>query len=262
MGFLRLDGNVEGVADVGVILPTFCEAQNIEKLINEIESLNMNVSILVVDDSSSDGTADVVRRLQRTYDNVLLLVRPGKMGLGTAIIDGFKVFMSMKNAPKYVVTMDADYSHDPKDIPRLLSAIKGGYSLVIGSRYCKGGGIINWSFLRLMISKIANQLAAVVVGEQINDYTSGMRCYSMSLIRSIINDLHSQTYEIQIETIRQALMRGFSVGEIPITFVNRKKGKSKLTANEIKYFLSYMLKLTLKRICGFLASRETAVSRL
>ena len=242
-----LEGNTELNAEVGVILPTYCEAQNIEKLINEIESLKMNASILVIDDSSNDGTADIVRKLQKRYNNILLFTRPQKLGLGTAITDGFQIFMSLPNPPNYIVTMDADYSHNPRDIPRLVSSLKRGYSLVVGSRYCRGGYIVNWSVLRFAISKIANLIAALVVGAKISDYTSGLRCYSISLIQSIIGDLHSQTYEIQIETIRQARIRKFLVGEIPITFINRKKGKSKLTINEVKQFFSYIFKAILKK---------------
>lgn len=242
-----LEGNTELNAEVGVILPTYCEAQNIEKLINEIESLNMNASILVIDDSSNDGTAEIVRNLQKKYNNILLFTRPQKLGLGTAITDGFQIFMSLSNPPKYIVTMDADYSHNPRDIPRLVSNLKQGYSLVVGSRYCRGGYIVNWSVLRFAISKIANLIAALVVGAKISDYTSGLRCYSISLIQSIIGDLHSQTYEIQIETIRQARIRKFRVGEIPITFINRKKGKSKLTINEVKQFFSYIFKVAFKK---------------
>lgn len=247
MNFHSVEGNTELNAEIGLILPTYCEAQNIGKLIDEIESLNMNICILVIDDSSDDGTAEIVRNLQKKYNNILLLTRPTKMGLGTAITDGFKIFMSLPNPPKYVVTMDADYSHSPKDIPRLVSNTRQGYSLIIGSRYCRGGRIINWSVTRFAISKVANLVAAFLVGAGINDYTSGLRCYSMSLIRSIIGDLHSQTYEIQIETIRQARIREFRIGEIPITFINRKKGKSKLTLNEVKQFISYVFKAVCKK---------------
>ncbi|MBX5321872.1 MAG: polyprenol monophosphomannose synthase [Candidatus Bathyarchaeota archaeon] len=242
-----LEGNTELNAEVGIILPTYCEAQNIEKLIGEIESLKMDASILVIDDSSDDGTAEIVRKLQKRYNNILLFTRPQKLGLGTAITDGFKIFMSLPNPPKYIVTMDADYSHNPRDIPRLVSSLKRGYCLVVGSRYCRGGYIVNWSVLRFAISKIANLIAALVVGAKISDYTSGLRCYSISLIQSIIGDLHSQTYEIQIETIRQARIRKFRVGEISITFINRKKGKSKLTINEVKQFFSYIFKAAFKK---------------
>ncbi|MGQ9507583.1 MAG: polyprenol monophosphomannose synthase [Candidatus Bathycorpusculaceae bacterium] len=242
---LNLMENVEGdlnfVSEVGVILPTYREALNIKKLIEEIESLNLNISILVIDDSSPDGTANIVRSLHEKYENILLYVRPQKLGLGTAITDGFRIFLSLRNAPRCIITMDADYSHDPKYIPLLVSTFRVGYDLVVGSRYCRGGGVANWSILRRLISKIANLIASALVKAGIQDYTSGFRCYSIELVRSIIGELHSQTYEIQIETISQTSVKNFRIKEVPITFVNRDKGKSKLTLNEIKQFVSYVL---------------------
>lgn len=247
MDFQDIGGNLGVNSEIGIILPTYCEAANIEKLIHEIESLNLNVSILVIDDSSPDGTADIVRNLQKKYDNVLLFVRPKKNGLGTAITDGFKIFLRFKNPPNYIITMDADYSHSPDEIRRLLETAYPGYDLVIGSRYCRGGSTINWGFFRLLLSKMANLTASLLVNVGVSDYTSGMRCYSTKLVGNIINDLHSQTYEIQIETTRQAYLRHFKIKETPITFTNRKQGKSKLTLNEIKDFLSYIFSLNRKR---------------
>jgi dolichol-phosphate mannosyltransferase len=237
----NIEGNVETKSDVGVILPTYCEAANIRPLIQEIEGLKQNMSLLVIDDSSPDGTANDVRSLQKEYDNVLLLVRPKKCGLGTAVTDGFKVFLSLKNSPACIITMDADYSHNPQEIPKLIEPIKQGYDLVIGSRYCQGGGIEDWAILRKAVSKIANVITKLMIDAEISDYTSGMRCYSTKLVKDMISDLHSQTYEIQIETIRQAHIRGFKIRETPITFINRKKGKSKLSVNEIWDFISYIL---------------------
>jgi dolichol-phosphate mannosyltransferase len=236
----NVEGNLNKKSEIGVILPTYCEAANIGQLIHEIEALSQSISILVIDDSSPDETANIVRSLQKKYDNILLLSRPRKYGLGTAITDGFKTFLSLKNPPKYIVTMDADYSHNPKDVPRVVRAAKEGKGLAIGSRYCKGGKIINWSLFRLVTSRVANLIASVLVKAKIHDYTSGLRCYSTKLVRAIVPDLHSQTYEIQIETVRQACKRKFDVREVPMTFVNRKKGKSKLTPNEIKEFISYI----------------------
>jgi dolichol-phosphate mannosyltransferase len=232
---------LEPDAETGVILPTYCEAENIEKLIHEIEDLGLDVSILVIDDSSPDETANIVKGLQEKYENILLLVRPKKSGLGTAITDGFRVFTSFKSPPKYIITMDADYSHNPKEIAKLISSTRQGFDLAIGSRYCYGGKTVNWSIMRSAISQVANSIASMLVRAKIRDHTSGFRCYSTNLVESIINDLHSQTYEIQIETIRQANLRKFKIGETPITFANRKKGKSKLSINEIKEFLCYVL---------------------
>jgi dolichol-phosphate mannosyltransferase len=242
----HVEGNLDVSSEIGIILPTYCEAANIEKLILELENSSLNVSILVIDDSSPDGTADLVRKLQGKYSNVLLLVRSKKLGLGTAITDGFRIFLSVKKPPKCIITMDADYSHNPQEIPKLLAPMQEGCDLVVGSRYCQGGSTREWSIARLLISKVANLITKLRVDAKISDYTSGMRCYSTKLVRGIISDLHSQTYEIQIETIRQANSRGFRIREVPIVFLNRKKGKSKLSINEIRDFLSYILSLNRK----------------
>jgi dolichol-phosphate mannosyltransferase len=247
MSLNLVEGNLDFRSEVGIVLPTYCEAANIGKLIREIESLGINISVLVIDDSSPDGTADLVRNLEREYDNVMVFVRPRKLGLGTAITDGFKIFLSLKNPPDYIVTMDADYSHSPKDVPRVVSAAREVNGLSIGSRYVPGGGTVNWGVSRHVISRIANTLSSVLIGAEIHDYTSGLRCYSMSLVRNIVSELHSETYEIQIETIRQARKKGFALKEVPMVFVNRKKGKSKLTKNEIREFLSYTAKIALER---------------
>jgi dolichol-phosphate mannosyltransferase len=230
-------------SQIGIILPTYGEAQNISKLIDTLEDLNIDATILVIDDSSPDGTAEIVRQKQKEYNNVMLLVRPSKSGLGTAITDGFKIFLSTPHQPKYVVTMDADFSHNPQELPNLLSTInKDRCAIVIGSRYCKGGQISGWPTTRKIISKTANFIAKASLGLKMHDCTSGYRCYSTEFLSQAISNLHSHTYEIQIETIRQASLRKFVVKETPIVFVNRKKGKSKLTWTEVKSYLSYTLK--------------------
>lgn len=247
MELTSVEGNLELKSDVGVILPTYCEAENITRLIDEIEALNINISILLIDDSSPDKTAVIVRTLQKKYQNILICVRPRKSGLGTAITDGFKIFLSLKNPPRFIVTMDADYSHNPKDIVRLVSAAKSSNGMVIGSRYCQGGGAVNWSISRLLISRVANLMSSALIATNIHDYTSGFRCYSTKLVENMIGDLHSETYEIQEETIRQASIKGFDVKEVPMIFVNRKKGKSKLSEKEIKEFLSYTFNVLVAR---------------
>jgi dolichol-phosphate mannosyltransferase len=238
----QLTGDLGDSSEVGVILPTYREAENIAKLIDEIEHLPLNVSIMVIDDSSPDRTAEIVKGLQKKYDNLLLCVRPQKLGLGTAITDGFKIFLSLKIVPRFIVTMDADYSHNPKTMLQLLSNMQSGCGIVIGSRYCRGGKIAGWPFTRKIISRTANIVAKSLVGLKLHDCTSGFRCYSTSFLKVAIGSLHSQTYEIQIETVRQALLRDFSIKEIPILFVNRKRGKSKLTLAEIQSYISYVFK--------------------
>ena len=230
-------------SQIGVILPTYREEDNISKLIDAIEDLKLDTSILVIDDSSPDRTAEIVQEKQTKYTNVLLCVRPKKSGLGTAITDGFKYFLSLKQPPKYVITMDADYSHNPQDIPQLLSKMyESECAIVIGSRYVKGGKIEGWPFTRKIISRTANSIARFSLGLKLHDCTSGFRCYSTKFLRATIGSLHSHTYEIQIETIRQASLRNFCLKETPVLFVNRKIGKSKLSWTEIRSYMTYTLK--------------------
>jgi len=232
---------------VAVILPTYCEVENIENLIREIQELKLGLSIAVVDDSSPDGTPEIVKKLQDEYDNIHLFVRPEKLGLGTAITTGFRSLLRLKKQPDYIITMDADYSHNPKDIPRLIQTARRGYDLVIGSRYYRGGNIIGSRLTRRLISRFANFIASTTVDLKVQDCTSGFRCYSKRYVKTVLKNLHSQTYEIQIETIRQARLHGFNVKEIPITFVDRKRGESKLTVTEAQVFLTYTLKAALSR---------------
>ncbi len=246
--FSQLTGALKRTSDVGVILPTYREAENIANLIEDIENLPLNTSILVIDDSSPDKTAEIVKNLQEKYDNISLCIRPKKSGLGTAITDGFKIFLSSNTPPKFIVTMDADYSHNPETMPQLLLSMQSGCGIVIGSRYCNGGQTTGWPFTRNIISRAANLVAKVLMGFKLRDCTSGFRCYSTKFLKLAISSLHSQTYEIQIETVRQALSRGFSVKEIPILFVNRKLGKSKLTLAEIRGYLSYTFKAAMRGI--------------
>ena len=239
----QLFGNASSGGEIGIILPTYREAENISKLIDDVESLNLDSTILVIDDSSPDKTAELVQEKQTKYGNILLCIRPGKGGLGTAITDGFMFFLTAKTPPKYVITMDADYSHNPKDIPQLLSTMRRtGCGIVVGSRYIKGGAITNWPFTRKMISRAANLIAKVSLGLKPHDCTSGFRCYSTKFLSATISNFHSHTYEIQIETIRQAHLKNFNVRETPILFVNRKRGKSKLSWTEISSYITYTLK--------------------
>ncbi|MCW4000417.1 MAG: polyprenol monophosphomannose synthase [Candidatus Bathyarchaeota archaeon] len=243
----QLSGDFSSNSEIGVILPTYNEADNIARLIKDIQQLNLNAAILVIDDSSPDATADIVKQNQANYENLVLLCRPKKSGLGTAITDGFKIFLSAPKPPRYVFTMDADYSHDPKDIPKLLEVMRESESaIVIGSRYSRGGKIDGWPLSRKIISRTANAIARASLGLKLQDCTSGFRCYSTGFLREVIGNLHSHTYEIQIETVRQAALRNFHVKETPVLFVNRKRGKSKLTWTEIESFLSYTFRAVLR----------------
>lgn len=227
---------------VAIILPTYCEAENIGSLISSIEDLQIDPTIIIVDDSSPDGTAEQVKNMQKAYPNILLITRPCKAGLGTAITDSFRFILTQPDPPDFIIAMDADYSHDPQDIARLLKRAKEGYDVVIGSRYCPGGKVKGWSLRRLMISRVANRATSKIVALPVNDLTSGFRCYSKEYVEQVLPELHSETYEIQIETLRQARIHNAKVTEVPITFTNRKMGKSKLRSNEILSFLMYILR--------------------
>jgi dolichol-phosphate mannosyltransferase len=233
---------------VAIILPTYCEAENIADIIHAIENLKLDSTILVIDDSSPDETQDVVEKLSERYPNISLLKRPQKMGLGTAITDGFRFLLSLPEPPSYIITMDADYSHAPHDIPRLLHLAEEGNDLVIGSRYCKQGEVRGWKLTRLLISKVANKITGKIIHLQLNDFTSGFRCYSRGYLTKALPQLHSETYEIQIETLRQAKIQDSKIGEIPIIFENRKKGKSKLTLTEIAAFSKYIAKVSWEKL--------------
>jgi dolichol-phosphate mannosyltransferase len=242
----HFEGNSEVNSRVGIILPTFCEAENISRLITEIENMPIEASILVIDDSSPDGTLEVVRNLQKKFSNILVLVRSRKGGLGSAITDGFRTYLSLKNVPDFVLTMDADYSHNPAYVPLLVSSM-ANCDLAIGSRYIRGGGTVGWPFSRKIISRSANVFARRILGLRLYDCTSGFRCYSTSFLKQTIDYLHSQTYDIQIETVKQAHTQGFRIAEIPILFVNRKRGKSKLSIFEIQNYVTYIFNSVIKR---------------
>jgi dolichol-phosphate mannosyltransferase len=246
MGLMnQLTGNLKVQSDIGIILPTYCEADNIANLIKDINALKLNATILVMDDSSPDGTGQIVQNLQKEHDNILLCERPKKTGLGSAITDAFKIFLAMENMPQKIVVMDTDYSHNPQDLPKIIDAMDSTCGVVIGSRYVKGGEIKGWPLSRKLISKIANMTARSTLKLKLSDCTSGFRCYSTEFLKVTINSLHSHTYEIQIETVRQATLRNFKVKEVPVVFVNRKRGKSKLSRLEIQSYLGYIFKTLL-----------------
>ena len=241
-------------------MPTYCEAENVESLIDEIERLDLKLIIAVIDDSSPDGTSERVMKLQEKYSNVHLVSRHEKLGLGTAITDGFRYILGLRKTPEYIVTMDSDYSHSPQDIPKLVNVAKEGCDLVIGSRYVRGGKMKDWPLKRRLISRFANIIATLAIGTRVHDCTSGFRCYSKQYVKNVLSSLHSQTYEIQIETIRQARLNKFAVKEIPIAFIDRKKGKSKLTTAEIQDFLVYFMKTSFTRLLSTSARKSNAQS--
>ena len=212
-----------------VVIPTYNEVGNIESLIRSIMDVLPDAGILVVDDASPDGTADVVRGLAREFgDRVEVLSRPAKSGLGTAYRAGFSEVLSRHET--IVVQMDADLSHDPTYLPALVASVELGADAALGSRYVPGGRIENWPRLRLFLSRWGNRYAAGMLGLAVNDATSGYRAYSPSLLRRIdFATVRAEGYGFQIEMTHRAVRADARIVEVPIRFVDRVIGESKLS---------------------------------
>lgn len=214
-----------------VIIPTFNEKDNIREIISAIRDVHSNLYLLFIDDASPDGTAAEISRFIKRDRNIKLIKREGKFGLGTAYVTGFKY--AIKHKYDYIFEMDADFSHDPKYIPCFLEKIKK-YDLVIGSRYLKGISVVNWPISRLILSKFASFYARTVTGLKLTDCTSGFKCYKRKVLESIdLDTIHSDGYAFQIEMHYKAWKNGFKLKEIPIIFVDRHAGTSKLSNNII-----------------------------
>ncbi len=210
-----------------VVVPTYNERDNITRLLDLIFSLNLpGLDVLVVDDNSPDHTADLVRQYQQKQPRVSLIVRPGKLGLGTAYITGFKY--ALENSYDYIIEMDADLSHDPRELPNFLNAIEE-CDVVIGSRYVRGVNVINWPLSRLILSVMANKYTRLVTGLPVHDSTSGFVCYRRRVLEAIpLDQVRSNGYSFQIEMKFKAWKRGFRLKEVPIIFVDREEGASKM----------------------------------
>ncbi len=214
-----------------VIVPTYNEAENIERLVTQILGLGLNLQVIVVDDNSPDGTGQIADRLAAADEHVSVVHRAGKLGLGTAYIAGFKTAIE-RGAP-LVLSMDADFSHDPGYIPAMVDLV-ASYDLVIGSRYAKGGGARDCTFMRRMLSRGANLFAKINLGLKAHDCTAGFRCYRRHVLEAIeLDTIFSSGYSFLVEMLYRCQKKGFTVGEVPIIFVNRQQGASKISRMEI-----------------------------
>ena len=230
-------------SEIVIIIPTYNERDNIELLLPKICTTLPGVHILVVDDSSPDGTADAVRRIAQTAEGVFLLSRPKKEGLGRAYIAGFS--WVLEHSYNYVFEMDADFSHEPSFLPDFLEAIQTN-DLVIGSRYKSGVNVINWPMSRLLLSYFANQFVRLVTGIPVCDSTAGFKCFRRELLEKLpLKKISSSGYSFQIELHHFAWKNGFSITEIPIVFTDRKLGASKMSTNIILEALFLVWKLRL-----------------
>ncbi len=210
-----------------VIVPTYNEIENVQRLTEAIFQYQPEIHILYVDDNSPDGTADKIKELKKKYPNVHLLEREKKEGLGKAYIAGFKV--ALDKGFEYIFEMDADFSHDPKEIPNFLKAIEEN-DLILGSRYIKGVNVVNWPLRRLLLSYFANVYTRIVTGIPIHDSTGGFKCFRREVLEAIDFDrIKSNGYGFQIELNYKVWKKGFRIKEIPIIFVDRQFGESKLS---------------------------------
>jgi dolichol-phosphate mannosyltransferase len=212
-----------------VIIPTYNEKENAEKIIRKVMSLEGSFHVLIVDDGSPDGTAGIVKSLQKEFDGRLHIVeRSGKLGLGTAYIFGFK--WALQHGYEYIFEMDADFSHNPDDLIRLYEACKNGADVSVGSRYVRGGKVKNWPWDRILISKGGAMYTRLITFMPVHDPTAGFVCYTSKVLRTIPLD-HVQFigYAFQIEMKYRSWKLGFKIKEVPITFVDRKEGVSKMS---------------------------------
>lgn len=217
-------------SDSIIIIPTYNEKENIEKIIRAIFSLEKPFHILVIDDGSPDHTADIVKGLMSDEFRGRLFIeeRQGKLGLGTAYIKGFK--WALERDYQYIFEMDADFSHDPKDVPRLYAACADeGYDVAIGSRYVSGVNVVNWPIGRVLMSYFASKYVRLVTGFKVHDTTAGFKCYKRRVLETIeLDKIRFKGYAFQIEMKFTAYKIGFRIKEVPVIFVNRQEGVSKM----------------------------------
>lgn len=214
-----------------VIIPTYNEIENVEKIIKAVLALEEGFDILIIDDGSPDGTAAAVKRLQAQFEGRLHLIeRSGKLGLGTAYLTGFK--WSLEHGYDYTFEMDADFSHAPSDLPRLYAACSDGADMSIGSRYCKGVSVVNWPIGRILMSYFASVYVRTVLRFKIYDSTAGFVCYTKRLLEAIDFDaVQMKGYGFQIEMKYTTYKLGYKIAEVPVIFINRQEGTSKMSGS-------------------------------
>jgi dolichol-phosphate mannosyltransferase len=233
-----------------LIVPTYNEIDNIERMLTTLTSLYPELSILIIDDGSPDGTAEVVKQFQERHPNLYLMERQGKLGLGTAYIAGFK--WALDKDFEYVFEMDCDFSHDPHDLSKLLEAALVN-DLVIGSRYIDGIRIINWPMHRLLLSYFASIYTRIITGLKVLDVTGGFKCFTRKALESIdLNRIFSNGYSFQIELNFKIWSQGMKVKEVPIVFTERRDGQSKMSGGIVWEAVFAVIKLRLKKIFGTL----------
>lgn len=240
-----------------VIIPTYNEKENIEAIIRAVMALEDKFDILVIEDGSPDGTADIVKRLMAGdfKGRLHIIERTGKLGLGTAYITGFKWAIEQKY--DFIFEMDADFSHDPKDVPRLLKEVRdNGYDVAIGSRYITGVNVVNWPMGRVLMSYYASKYVQCVTGIPVHDTTAGFKCYRRKVLETIdLDAIRFKGYAFQIEMKFTAYKLGFKIKEVPVIFVNRELGTSKMSGGIFGEALFGVVKLRLASMFGKIKPR-------
>lgn len=232
-----------------VVVPTFNEYENIEKLLDEVFSLDSDFHVLVVDDNSPDGTSGLVEAKKTLYpEKLFLLKRKGKQGLGTAYIDGFK--WALARDYEFIFEMDADFSHNPQDLIRLLNACKeDGFDVSIGSRYVKGVNVVNWPMSRILLSWIASKYVRMIMRMDIHDTTAGFICYRRRVLETInLDKIRFVGYAFQIEMKFKSHFAGFKIIEVPVIFTDREKGESKMSTKIISEAILGVVKMKFKSV--------------
>ena len=233
-----------------IIIPTYNELENLPRLLTEVLSKDNNIDMLFIDDNSPDGTADFIENEQKNNNRIHLIKRQSKQGLGTAYIVGFK--FALQRDYEVIFEMDADFSHDPNEIPRFLEEIKNS-DVVLGSRYKNGVNVINWPMRRLLLSWFANIYTRVITGMPLHDATGGFKCFKREVLEAIdLNRVKSNGYAFQIEMNFKVWKKGFNIKEIPIIFVDRVKGSSKMSKKIVREAVFMVWKLRFQSIFGLL----------
>lgn len=236
------------MSDKLVIIPTYNEKENIEKIIRAVRALEGDFHLLIIDDGSPDGTAQIVKSLAKEFEGSLHLIeRSGKLGLGTAYITGFR--WAIEHKYNYIFEMDADFSHNPKDLIRLYNACAEGADLAIGSRYCNGISVINWPIGRVIMSYYASAYVRFVLGMKIYDCTAGFKCYKRELLERIdLDRIKMHGYGFQVEMKYNAYKLGSCIKEVPIIFVDRTEGTSKMSSGIFGEAFWGILKMRFRKI--------------
>jgi len=231
-----------------VIIPTYNELENLPRLIPEVLAQDESIHILIVDDGSPDGTGNFIEDEMKKNDRIHLLKREKKMGLGTAYIAGFKY--ALQNGYDFIFEMDADFSHDPNELKNFLKAITD-YDLILGSRYINGVRVLNWPMARLLLSFFASVYTRIITGLPVRDATGGFKCFRRKVLEAIdLNQVRSNGYSFQIEMTFKAYAKGFKIKEIPIVFVDRVKGKSKMSKKIVREAVTMVWKLRIQKMFG------------